>query len=606
MLHLSVFGTLQLSGKEGRSLSFPQKGLLLLAYLIGERRRELRRADAARLLGGNVDQQAAQISLRKVIERVRQADLAENRNPLTFDAEFVYLDASKLSSDFDCFGREGSTPVERFLESEPFTGRTFLESADVPSSLMDWVQRQRQFFMLQLRDCILDAWPALMDAGHRRLAKHAALTLTETFADDDRLQEILHGNLPPGGGRWLSTPSSRTVTAKPANAPSIWPDSIQPPVAALPRLALMPPRGTRTDIAGALIEDITIELCALRHVSVVAPYTAERIKNDPDKAGLLAAHSISYWVDTSLSDDSLFAQMVFAPTDSVIWAERFAIGGDGVVNERKAITRLITGAISDQLKVYEKSFADYKAHPDAYKGYLAGSRHLNKLGLPEVRRARSTFRKTLLDHSQFAPAASGMARTYWMEWVMTARGDINLLNNARKAAMQAIDHNPELASGHRELGVTELYLGNVEASLEALERAVELSPHYADAIYSQADSLVHASKPEHGLVKIKRAIELNPLCPDDYYWAAAGASFLSGAFQDAVDYTDKMSDQSSVHRLLAASWAMIGNSRKARIHRKKALELNPQFDVEKWLAVVPIKDPAHRELYREGLLKAGF
>lgn len=67
-----------------------------------------------------------------------------------------------------------------------------------------------------------------------------------------------------------------------------------------------------------------------------------------------------------------------------------------------------------------------------------------------------------------------------------------------------------------------------------------------------------------------------------------------------------MSNQSSVHRLLAASLAMAGNSRKARFHRKKALELNPQFDVEKWLAVVPLKDPVHKELYREGLLKAGF
>jgi DNA-binding SARP family transcriptional activator/tetratricopeptide (TPR) repeat protein/TolB-like protein len=601
MLHLSVFGKLQLSTRDARVLSYPQRGLVLLAYLVTERRSELRRTDAARLLSGNIEPRAAQTSLRKTIERIRQVAFAGYENPLTFDADYVHLNATALKSDIDHFERNDGKPLERFVDLETFIGRVLLEGVDVPSSLSDWLKRQRQFFSLQLRDSVLDAWPTLMDASHRRLARHAALTLTETFPDDDQLQEILHGNI-------LAVHRDKPLAAfSPAAArSSIWPDAIQSPIAALPRLALMPPRGTRTDIAGALIEDITIELCTLRHVSVVAPYTAERIKNNPDKANLLAAHSISYWVDTSLSDDSLFAQMVFAPTDCVIWAERFAIGGARVVNERKEITRLITGAISDQLKVSEKSFVDYKAHPEAYRGYLTGSRHLNKLGLPEVRRARSAFRKTLIDHSEFSPAASGMARTYWMEWVMTARGDINLLNNARTAAMQAIDQNPELASGHRELGVTELYLGNVEASLEALERAVELSPHYADAVYSQADSLVHASRPLDGLVKIKRAIELNPLCPDDYYWAAAGASFLSAEFQDAIRFTDRMSDHSSVHRLLAASWAMIGNSRKARFHRKKTLELNPQFDVEKWLAVVPLKDPAHRELYREGLLKAGF
>ncbi|WP_083637782.1 tetratricopeptide repeat protein [Pararhizobium arenae] len=542
--------------------------------------------------------------MRKTIERIRQVALAGEENPLTFDTEHVHLNAKALTSDIDHFDRDGDNPLERFVNLETFIGRVFLEGFDIPSSLAAWLKRQRHFFALQLRDSVLEAWPTQMDASHRRLAKHAALTLTETFPEDEQLQEILHGNLLPKNSQRLTAPAYPTEV--PQRASAIKPDAIQSPFANLPRLVLMPPRGTHTDIASALIEDITIELCALRHVSVVAPYTAERIRNDPDKASLLANHSISYWVDTSFCDDSLFAQMVFAPTDSVIWAERFVIGGDSVVSERNAITRLITGAISEQLKIHEKSFVDYKAHPEAYRGYLAGSRHLNRLGLPEVRRARSAFRKTLIDHSTFAPAASGMARTYWMEWVMTARGDINLLDRARQAAMQAIDHNPDLASGYRELGVTELYLGNVEASLEALEHAVGLSPHYADAIYSQADSLVHASRPEEGLVKIRRAIELNPLCPDDYYWAAAGASFLSAQFQDAIAFTDRMSDHSSVHRLLAASWAMMGNGRKARSHRKKALELNPQFDVEKWLAVVPLKDRAHRELYREGLLKAGF
>ncbi|KQV43936.1 MULTISPECIES: hypothetical protein [unclassified Rhizobium] len=599
MPHLSLFGKLELSAGDGRPLGFPQKGLLLLAYLVSEQKPQIRRPDAARLLWGNGDPRTAQSSLRKTVERIRQADLGGERNPLVFDAEHVRLDAAGLTSDFDSFRPGEDMPLHGFFRMEAFVGHPFLDGVEVPAWLTEWLERQRRLFALQLRDCLLDAWPGMTDPAQRHLAKHAALTLTETFPNDEQLLVVLNGNR-------LLAPVPAIPAAREAESAPLRPDAVQLPSAPLPRLALMPPRGTRTDIAGALIEDITIELCALRHVAVVAPYTAERIKNDPDKASLLAAHSISYWVDTSLTDNSLFAQMVFAPTDSVIWAERFAIGGDAVLHERKTITRLITGAISDQLKHSERSFDDFKAHPDAYRGYLAGSRHLNKLALPDVRRARTAFRKTLNAHTQFAPAASGLARTYWMEWLMTARGDAALLGNARKAAMQAIAHDPNLASGYRELGLAELYLGNVEESLAALERSVGLSPHYADAIASQADSLVHASRPEESLVKIKRAIELNPLCPDDYYWAAAGASYLSADFQNAVDYIGKMSDQSSVHRLLAASLAMTGNSRKARLHRKKALELNPQFDLEKWLAVVPIKDQAHRELYREGLLKAGF
>ncbi|KQT06784.1 MULTISPECIES: tetratricopeptide repeat protein [unclassified Rhizobium] len=606
MLHLSVFGKLELAMDGGVVLAFPRKGLLLLAFLITEKKTEYSRSDCAQLLWGDVDSSAALVNLRKMIARMRDIDLPGHSAPMTFLGDRIRLNPSAFTCDIDRLGDNSRSPLERYLAVEALVGRPFLHGIDLPAKMVAWHANQEQFYAQQFRQLLLDAWPSISERDQQRSARQAALSLLEILPNNPELLTLIDGAATPAATGRLSAAFGMQrirVAAVPATVPAIAEVST---ANALPRLALMPPRGTRTDIAGALIEDITIELCALRHFSVVAPYTAERIKNDPDKAALLAKHSISYLVDTSLSDDSLFAQMVFAPTDSVIWAERFAIGGNAVLTERKAITQLITRAISQQLCSTETNFFDYRTQPEAYQGYLAGSRHLNKLGLPEIRRARAAFRKTLASHAEFSPAASGMARTFWMEWVMTARGEASLLSSAHKAASQAIAQNPQLASGYRELGVAELYLGNVDKSLEALARAVELSPHYADAIYSQADSLVHASRPEEALVRIRRAIDLNPMPPDDYYWSAAGASYLSAEFQDAIAYIEKMSDPSSVRRLLAASWAMVGNTRKARFHRNKALELNPQFDVEKWLAVVPIKNPFHRELYREGLLKAGF
>jgi hypothetical protein len=35
-------------------------------------------------------------------------------------------------------------------------------------------------------------------------------------------------------------------------------------------------------------------------------------------------------------------------------------------------------------------------------------------------------------------------------------------------------------------------------------------------------------------------------------------------------------------------------------------EANPNFDVDTWLAAVPSKEQWHKDLYREGLKKAGF
>lgn len=154
--------------------------------------------------------------------------------------------------------------------------------------------------------------------------------------------------------------------------------------------------------------------------------------------------------------------------------------------------------------------------------------------------------------------------------------------------------------------MTKLYLGDVDESVAALSHAENLSPHFADVIYSHADTLVHASRPGDALEKIKKAIALNPLAPDSYLWCAAGASYFLEQYEDAVAYVEAMKDKTPAHRIAAASLAMMGDRRRAHVYRQRAAALNPVFDVEKWLSVVPFKEQWQKDLYREGLLKAGF
>ncbi|URK89177.1 hypothetical protein LP421_32665 (plasmid) [Rhizobium sp. RCAM05350] len=79
---------------------------------------------------------------------------------------------------------------------------------------------------------------------------------------------------------------------------------------------------------------------------------------------------------------------------------------------------------------------------------------------------------------------------------------------------------------------------------------------------------------------------------------AAAASYFVGAFDKAVSRIQSMSNQASAYRLLAASCAMLGDTRRANHYRRKDRETNPQFDLQKWLAVVPIKEPWQKEMYR--------
>lgn len=602
-MFLQTFGGLRLLDAARRECKFPRKGLLLLAYLAIGTSTEISRDEAAEFLWGNEDRALAFTNLRKLISRLRGV-----HGPLlTFSASHLVLDRTHLVCDADMLVETPGKAASPLTAVVDLMSRTFLpELEDAEGAAGRWLKEQRQRQLEILRARVLETSPAASTAMEMAASRQAAFFVLERLPHDQQVRDILsmgprssvieravdqgHVHLPPAA---VSSPESPLHLSK------------------LPRVALLPPVGLQAaglDIptASALIDDVAIALCTLRGLSIVAPYTAERIRASDDKLLLLEQHDISYVVDTKLTGDGLFIQIIFVPSDNVIYADRFDIGRGRLSSHRKALAEMVTDRILSELKRNERALVDYEFHPGAYQRYLAGVQQMSRLTLPSVRGARRAFREALQHHADFSHAFSGIAKTYSIEWVLTARGDPDLLRKAESSARLAIEHDPEIAYGYKELGMAKLYLGKIDESLEALARAEELSPHYADAIYSFADTLVHASRPKEGLEKIERAISLNPLGPDEYFWCAAGASYFVGSFDKAVSRIQNMSNQSSAYRLLAASCAMLGDTKRANHYRRKDREANPQFDLQKWLAVVPIKEHWQKEMYREGLLKAGY
>lgn len=605
MLRLVTFGGLWLADDERGRLPLPEKALLAFVYMMVEGEEELPREHLARILWSG-DKEAAKINFRKMIERVRKCAARGWHVPIEFLASTVRLTKPPLEADFMFFSADLTARSELRSAAKLLTLR-FLEGVDLPSALKTWAETQRERHWHMLRNLFLDVSRRAEDWQDLGLLKEVAKQLLERHPNDMAVQEVLvEAHRREGGAtlglavlpRHVKFAASTDTTTSPVQA-----------LLELPRLVLLAPPGVDEGAsypARALLEDITINLCSLRTVAVVAPYTAERIRRHPDKISQLETHAISYVIDTRVGPDGLFVQMIFLPSDSLLWAERFDLNPNLLVSHRKQVAQMVVAAISNHLRLSETMLADYRAQPEVYRSYLASSQHLNKFTLPDVRRARNAFRETLKMRSDFAPALAGLSRTYSWEWVLTARGDGELLRQAEQTAQRAVSLEPELASAHREFALSKLYIGDVDASLEAFDQAEKLSPHLADAVCGYADALVHASKPAEGLAKIAKAMALNPICPDDYFWIAAGASYFLGRFDASIGYIERMEDPSSARRLLAASYAMAGDMTKARMHRRKAQELNPYFDLDKWLSVLPVREQWQKDIYREGLLKAGF
>lgn len=593
---LTTFGTCRLEDEGGRVMRVPAQALVMLAYLYDRGQPVTKRNLAELLWPGRRD--ASATNLRSMLLRLGptgQALIRTEGTTLSVNYEVLRCDLDLP----DC-----AAPVERLRALGNAVAMQFLPAAAKGSGALDlWIRDVRARLAADLRATFFAISNRTAGADIRAELRRAAIVLLDVDPHDE---QVRHALLP------VSAAAVKSACAAPQ-----WADPASPATGprsdmlAPPRIALLPPEIARDaerqgSVANALIEDLTITLCSSQSVSVVAPYTAERIRASRDKGAILEQHRVIYALDTKRSDDWLFAQLVFMPSDEIVWARRFPLNPADIAQHRVTIAEAIQHSITERIGAGAAAAVDFHQRPEAYFSYLRGLQSLSKLSLPGIRRARRFFREALDQEQDFAAALAGISRTLTMEWVLTAQGDRELLDHAEKLAGQAIHQDNAFAGGFKELGVSQLYLGKIDESLVSLGEAERISPHYADALWSHADSLVHASSPDRALAKVTVAIDLNPLSPDTYFWTAAGASYFMRQYADALDYIGRMGDSAPAARLAAACWGMLGDHVRARACRLKVLKKNPDFDLERWLQMIPHRERWQTELYREGLTKAGF
>ena len=599
--HLTTLGSCALYDEKGDRVNAPKQALLMLAYLRDCRQSIPRKELAAFLWSGNV--QAAGVNLRSTLLRLATATSKSPKPLISGVAANIALNFDALRCDLDTI--ENTSGVAKLSALSDAVAKNFLPIYGSGfTAVAVWVRDVRARLAGELRTEFFKALNAPSSPQYRGELKRAAMLLLDRDHSDDEVRIAL--------GEKIT--SYIQVIGETKDPTSNHPAEDTIPLSAdgrVPRIALLPPETLEAaeragSVANAVIEDLTISLCVDRSVSVVAPYTAEQIRSSNDKAGLLRQHNVVYALDTKRTGDSLFAQLIFMPRDEIVWATRVQLDSAAITEHRNEIATAIQHSIIERVGAFHHIVSDFSCKPQAYFAYLEGVQCLSRLGLQNVRRARKHFREALEHERGFAAALAGIARTLTMEWVLTARGDSDLLSQAEKMAADAIRDDSRFAGGFKEIGVARLYRGNIDGSLEALSNAEDLSPHYADVICSHADSLTHGANPKAALAKVAMALDLNPLAPDYYYWTAAGASYFLGEYTEALAYLDRMREPGPASRLAAASWAMLGDAAKAKTYRLRALRDNPNFDLEAWLSMIPNKEKWQTEHYREGLLKAGF
>ena len=628
MFSLHTFGDLELLDGDGRKVAFPEKGLLILAYLMAEPTGRAPRSAIAQLLWGSDDNGGAQVNLRKLVSRIRSRQSQLGTSFLRFSETIIELEPPLLVSDFSPLDAAHGDLVFAKLKLLMTTLRAeFLPDVDCQSPIFfQWRTTQKRRHVRMLKETIKVAAEANTKEDID-LVKEAALLFLGIDPDDrdihpvllrifDAVEEVAHFRQIFARRRALlaswSNLRGASSTQKEGGVLLAEELAAAPQKVRSPFLVLSSPdRQASGYDASSLVEDVTIGFCALNSLEMREGRTAILIGRPG--AGLVATsdrQERSYVLNMRLSvhdrETLLFSQLVDVASNEIVWADRLTVAPSSHGLQRQEIARHLVLSLAGQIERCEMIRSHFEGSPAAYQRYLAGCRYLDRLSVLNLQKARTELEAALRSGGDFAPALGSIARTYSKQWLLTTGGDAALLKEAESYALQAIAAQPDIADGYREFGVAKTFQGANDESIDALELADALNPNHPGIIADHAEALVYASRPDLGLQKIERAIALNPLSPDSYLWIASAASYMLGSFEAALGYIDRMADAGLADRISAASCAMLGDEERARFFVRRLHQANPDFDIDRWLSVIPFKEQWQHDIYRDGLRRAGF
>ncbi len=224
------------------------------------------------------------------------------------------------------------------------------------------------------------------------------------------------------------------------------------------------------------------------------------------------------------------AQMVDTTTQEPVWSQSYdrdltdLFGIQSDIAQR--ITEQLRGVLVDPVRGIPASHPETGAAPKqresvAQEMYLRGKAAWLQWNEDGLDGALDLFRSAVEADPEWALPYSALADTYsLMAQLQLIPSDVGY-ENARAAAVRAIELDERLAEAHASLAMIELLSGGDIVRAEAeLDLALELNPSLAIARHWRAVVLGAAGKVDDALAESQKAWELDPESP--LFQAAAG------------------------------------------------------------------------------------
>lgn len=310
----------------------------------------------------------------------------------------------------------------------------------------------------------------------------------------------------------------------PVEMPSKGHAPLPQPAESIHSIAVLPFQNASGDpameyLSDGITESLINSLSQLPDVRVMARSTVFRYKgreHDPQLVGReLGSHAVITGRVAQPGDSLTVAtELVDVATGWRLWGERYTRKPSTAFTVEEEISRDISSKLKLRFtrQVEERLAKRNPENLDAYREYLKGRYHFNRMTAEGLEKAVTHFEQAIERDPQYALAYAGLSDCHGMFAFFSLLPPRQVMPKAKEAALKALDIDETLAEAHASLaGVLKSYDWDWPAAEKEYQRALELNPSYATAHRWYAAFLTAMGRHEEALREIERAQELDPL-----------------------------------------------------------------------------------------------
>jgi len=332
---------------------------------------------------------------------------------------------------------------------------------------------------------------------------------------------------PAAGGRWPRALAAAAAVLLVVVAWAVFgPDRASepppgPPPAAPLSIAVLPFEnygGSADDdyLAEALTEDVTATLSEAASLRVISRTSTTAYRDAPRNVREIgAALGVSAVLEGSMRREAghlvVVGQLIDTATDEHLWAETIERDARDLRAVQREIAEQIATALHVRLAPVPEAADNDLPDPEVYDLFLRGRAEYIRRNPATLPDAVEMLREVTERAPDFALGHAALADALARTFQDTREGPA--IQAALDAANRALELDPDLAEGHKALGMSWAVIGRYRLAAESYERAVARRPSYMAAVNNLAIVFYTTGQLDRAYRWMREAVLIDPASP---------------------------------------------------------------------------------------------